>query len=66
MFFRCDVSNREEVLALARTVKKEVGYVTVLINNAGIMHCKRFLDHTEEDIKKIFDINVLSQFWVKL
>ncbi|KAK2580537.1 hypothetical protein KPH14_007672 [Odynerus spinipes] len=62
--YKCDVSNREEVLKVAERVKEEVGNVTILINNAGIMPCHAFLDHTPEEIRKMFDINVLAHFWI--
>ncbi|KZC06950.1 Epidermal retinol dehydrogenase 2 [Dufourea novaeangliae] len=61
--YKCDVSNREEVLKVADMVRAEVGDVTILVNNAGIMPCRTFLDHTQEDIKRIFDINVMAHFW---
>lgn len=61
---RCDVSNREEVFKVADRVKEEVGNVTILINNAGIMPCHTFLDHSPEEIKRIFDVNVMAHFWV--
>lgn len=62
--YQCDVSNREQVLSVAEKVKKEVGDVTILVNNAGIMPCHTFLDHTTDEIKRIFDINVLAHFWM--
>ena len=58
------MSNREEVIETAKKVKKEVGDVTILINNAGIMPTYHFMDHTPEHIKRIFDINVLAHHWV--
>ncbi|XP_076168921.1 short-chain dehydrogenase/reductase family 16C member 6-like isoform X1 [Ptiloglossa arizonensis] len=61
--YKCDVSNREEVFSVAERVREEVGNVTILINNAGIMPCRAFMDHTPEDIKRIFDINVLAHCW---
>jgi len=61
---RCDVSKREEVLSVAERVKREVGDVTILVNNAGVMPCHAFLDHTIDEIRRIFDINVLAHFWV--
>ncbi|XP_043264380.1 short-chain dehydrogenase/reductase family 16C member 6-like isoform X3 [Colletes gigas] len=61
--YKCDVSKREEVFSIAEKVREEVGDVTILINNAGIMPCHAFLDHTPEDIKRIFDINVLAHCW---
>ncbi|RZF32774.1 hypothetical protein LSTR_LSTR016821 [Laodelphax striatellus] len=61
---RCDVSNREEVLALAARVRAEVGDVTMLVNNAGIMPCRPLPNHKPEEIRKIFDVNVLAHFWI--
>lgn len=49
----------------ARKVKQEVGDVTILINNAGIMPHHQFLDHTEAEIRRIMDINVMAHFWVR-
>ncbi|GAB0086124.1 short-chain dehydrogenase/reductase family 16C member 6 [Sergentomyia squamirostris] len=60
----CDVSNRDQVMEVVKKVKAEVGSVTILVNNAGIMPCHPFLQHTEAEIRKIFDINVLAHFWI--
>lgn len=49
---------------LGEKIKSEVGIVTVLVNNAGIMPCKSFEAHDEATIRKIFDINVFAHFWV--
>jgi len=62
--FRCDVSTLEKVRELGEKVKNEVGTVTILVNNAGIMPCKPLEAHDETTIKKIFDINVFAHFWV--
>ncbi|XP_071561649.1 epidermal retinol dehydrogenase 2-like [Temnothorax nylanderi] len=62
--YRCDVTKREEIFALAKKVKEEVGDVTILVNNAGIMPCRAFLDYTADEIEQIFNINVLAHFWM--
>lgn len=59
-----DVTNRELVLATAAKVLSQVGDVTILVNNAGIMPAHDLLEHTEAEIKRIFDINVLAHFWM--
>ncbi|NXF37021.1 RDHE2 dehydrogenase, partial [Nyctibius bracteatus] len=59
----CDCSNREEVYEQADKVRKEVGDVTILINNAGILLGKKFLDIPDEDFEKTLRINFLSQVW---
>ncbi|XP_011165455.1 17-beta-hydroxysteroid dehydrogenase 13 [Solenopsis invicta] len=62
--YQCDVTKREDVLAIAKKVKEEVGDVTILINNAGIMPCHNFLDHTADSIIKSVNVNVLAHFWM--
>lgn len=61
--YTCDVSNREKVLELATKIKIEVGPVTLLVNNAGIMPTRPLDKQTPAEIRKTFDINVLSHFW---
>ncbi|KAK9505939.1 hypothetical protein O3M35_009894 [Rhynocoris fuscipes] len=63
-FYRCDVTKREDVLELARKVEQDVGNITIVINNAGIMSCKPLEQQSNQVIKKIFDVNVMSHFWV--
>lgn len=62
--YKCDVSDREAVLELAKKVRLEVGDVSILVNNAGIMPCHPLLHHNHQEIRKIFDINVLAHFWM--
>lgn len=38
--------------------------VTILINNAAILMQRPFLEQNYEDVEKIFNVNVLSNFWV--
>ena len=45
-------------------VLKDVGAVTILINNAGIMPQHELLKHTENEIRTIFEVNVLAHFWM--
>ncbi|XP_066235122.1 short-chain dehydrogenase/reductase family 16C member 6-like [Saccopteryx leptura] len=61
--YKCDCSNRQEVYRVADQVKKEVGDVTLLINNAGIVSGKLFLNTPDHMVEKSFLVNVLSHFW---
>lgn len=58
------MTNREKVLETGSKVIKEVGAVTILVNNAGIMPSHDLLKHTEGEIRKIFEINLVSHFWM--
>lgn len=60
----CNVTKRDEVMQLSERVRKEVGFVNIVINNAGIMPTHPLLEHTEQETRLLFDINVLGNFWV--
>ncbi|XP_062537758.1 short-chain dehydrogenase/reductase family 16C member 6 isoform X3 [Armigeres subalbatus] len=62
--FVCDVTKREEIIETAKKVKEQVGVVTILVNNAGIMPTHTLLKQTEGEIRKTFEINVLAHFWM--
>jgi all-trans-retinol dehydrogenase (NAD+) len=64
MIFSVDVTNREKVLETASRVLSEVGDVTILVNNAGIMPQHEMLKHTEGEIKKVFEINTVAHCWM--
>ena len=59
----CNVADREQVYATAETVCQEVAPVDVLINNAGYVSGKRFLDCTDEQVQKTLEVNTLAHFW---
>jgi all-trans-retinol dehydrogenase (NAD+) len=59
----CDVSDREAVYRQAAVVKKEYGPVDVLINNAGIVSGKTFLETPDEKMLQTMNINTIAHFW---
>jgi all-trans-retinol dehydrogenase (NAD+) len=61
--FVCDVSNRSQVYARAAETTAAAGPVDILINNAGVVSGKDFLDLPDEKIEATFDVNVLALFW---
>ncbi|NWI33764.1 RDHE2 dehydrogenase, partial [Sula dactylatra] len=61
--YHCDCSNREEVYEQADKVRKEVGDVTILINNAGILLGGKFCDISDADFEKMLRVNFFSQVW---
>ena len=52
-----DVSKVDQIIATADKVKTEIGTVDILINNAGIVVGKQFLEHTHSDISRTMLIN---------
>ena len=62
-YYKCDVSKWEEVEAVAKQVREEIGDPTVLINNAGVVQGKLILDLAPADLNQTFGVNTLSHFY---
>ncbi|XP_047421598.1 17-beta-hydroxysteroid dehydrogenase 13 [Sciurus carolinensis] len=62
--FVVDCSNREEIYNSVNQVKKEVGDVTIVVNNAGVVYPADFLSTKDEEITKTFEVNILGHFWI--
>ncbi|XP_046383694.1 estradiol 17-beta-dehydrogenase 11-like [Ischnura elegans] len=59
----CDISKRDEVAAVARQVQTEVGEVSILVNNAGIVTAGRLDSYQPETISRVVATNYTSHFW---
>lgn len=59
---KCDVSKVDEVDFLFETVEKELGDVSVLINNAAVDYANLFNLKTSEEFLRLLDINVVGCF----
>ncbi|WP_308993560.1 SDR family oxidoreductase [Mariniflexile litorale] len=59
---KADVSQRNEVTQLFDKAIEVYGKIDVLVNNAGIMVCKKIKDNTQEDFSRQFDVNVRGIF----
>ncbi|XP_010003748.1 PREDICTED: epidermal retinol dehydrogenase 2-like [Chaetura pelagica] len=59
----CDCSKREDIYRVADQVKKEVGDVTILVNNAGVVTGKTFLDAPDPLVEKTMEVNIMAHFW---
>lgn len=55
---RCDVSNQENVRQCVSAIVEESGRIDVLINNAGIAHIGTAISTTEEDMDRIYRVNI--------
>lgn len=64
-FFSCDVSDENNVKALAGVIEEKYHQVDILFNNAGIMPPSVEIEKMEEkDWKRTFEINVEGTFCV--
>lgn len=61
--FKVDVSKSEEVYRAADDVRKKVGDVTILVNNAGVVAGTPLLDTPDHLLHRTVDVNLKSFFW---
>lgn len=57
-----DVSKRVEVDVLIDASVRHLGPLNVMIANAGIAQVKALLDLSEEDVRRVFEVNVFGLF----
>lgn len=60
--YAVDVTNDAQVEAAARAVLQEYGRVDILINNAGVLAGKPFLETSQEEIEGAFQVNTLAHY----
>lgn len=61
---KCNVTNREEVKALAEKVMDKYGRIDILVNNAGITKDSSFKKMTDEQWDEVLDSDLKSVFIV--
>lgn len=57
---KADVSNKEEVFEMVSSVVNEFGRLDVMVSNAGIVQVKPMVELTQEDLERMFRINVFG------
>eukprot|EP01094_Clydonella_sp_ATCC50884_P025815 TRINITY_DN691_c0_g1_i1.p1 TRINITY_DN691_c0_g1~~TRINITY_DN691_c0_g1_i1.p1 ORF type:complete len:281 (+),score=100.48 TRINITY_DN691_c0_g1_i1:47-889(+) len=62
--FKCDLSSREDIYAFADRVLASVDQVDVVINNAGIVSGKHFLDVPDASVERTMNVNCLAHMWL--
>ncbi|XP_046754011.1 farnesol dehydrogenase-like [Diprion similis] len=57
---KCDVTKEEEILEVVEWIKKTLGGIDVLINNAGMAYFASISDGDTEGFRRVLDVNVLA------
>lgn len=60
---KVDVSSRSSVFQAAEATLSAIGHLDVLVNNAGIVSGKSFLELSEKDITSTYGVNTLALYW---
>lgn len=61
-FLRLNVAEKQECQSAAKDVLEEKGRLDILVNNAGIGHVGTLLETSEEDLDKLYAVNVRGIF----
>ena len=57
-----DVSDKESVFKVIDDINRTYGAIDILVNNAGISQQKLFIDITENDWRKMLDVNMTGAY----
>jgi gluconate 5-dehydrogenase len=60
----CDVTDANAVNSLVAQIEKEVGIIDILVNNAGIIKRIPMHEMSEEDFRKVIDVDLIAPFVV--
>ncbi|MFZ5573517.1 MAG: SDR family oxidoreductase [Thermodesulfobacteriota bacterium] len=60
----CNVADKDKVEAVCAEIKRDFGFVDVLVNNAGIVVGKSIEDSSYEEIRRTIDVNLTGLIWL--
>uniref|UniRef100_A0A3Q1GGM2 Retinol dehydrogenase 10 n=1 Tax=Acanthochromis polyacanthus TaxID=80966 RepID=A0A3Q1GGM2_9TELE len=63
--YTVDLSKRQSIYEAADRVRAEVGCVSILVNNAGVVAGRRLLDCPDELLERTLLVNCHALFWVR-
>jgi len=52
-------------IPFVQKVKKDIGDVSILVNNAGVITAADLLSTQDHQIEKMFEVNILAHIWVR-
>lgn len=61
-FLKLNIADKMECRAVAKIVLEQNGKLDILVNNAGIGHVGTLLETSEEDLERLFAVNVRGMF----
>ena len=61
-FHKCDISQQSEVRTVVEGIIAKSDQVNILVNNAGIAHVGTLEATTEEDVVRLFNVNVKGMY----
>lgn len=60
------MTSLSDLKKLNKHVEQDLGPVTILVNNAGVLMHKNLLNPEPEEVQRMIDVNFTSHYWVRL
>jgi short-subunit dehydrogenase len=61
-FYQCDMTSRDDIHRAAEAIRSDLGPPSILVNNAGIGNAYTILDISMENLRRLFEVNLLSHW----
>ncbi|GAB7365080.1 hypothetical protein MBLNU230_g6171t1 [Neophaeotheca triangularis] len=63
-YYQCDITSQSKVTAVVDAIEAAFGQIDININAAGVVQDQKFLDTTEINLARTFDVNFKGSFFV--
>jgi short-subunit dehydrogenase len=61
-YYQCDMTSRDDIHRAAEAIRSDLGPPSILVNNAGIGNAYTILDIPMENLRRLFEVNLLSHW----
>lgn len=61
-YYQCDMTSRDDIHRAAEAIRSDLGPPSILVNNAGIGNAYTILDISMENLRRLFEVNLLSHW----
>ncbi|QLG72458.1 hypothetical protein HG535_0D01660 [Zygotorulaspora mrakii] len=62
VFYRCDITDYDQVEELYNRIKYEHGTVSILLNNAGLTSISLLKSSSNDDMRRVIDVNFIGAY----
>jgi len=62
--YQCNLANKDETKLMASYIRDNIGEVSILVNNAGVLFATDFMSLTDEQISLTFNVNIMAITWL--
>lgn len=62
--FECDLSKKDVIYEHSDRLIEQFGFVDIIVNNAGVVSGKSFLECEDALIQRTIDVNILAHMWI--